>query len=148
MSSYTPQQLKKALVQAGFEVFRTRGDEIVLAERVRENLIMDSGVRIRATSPFEVRVVFRAQRSDFPSEEEGALFDRVRALAGPAVAEGFDELATAVLVVTDPVDDARTLDTHYEVVFAKRADDLDGALGCLKYALSVEKTATPRRDDA
>ena len=56
MPAYTPQQLKKALVSAGFQVFRTLGEEIVLAERVRENLIMDSGVRLRASEPLEVRI--------------------------------------------------------------------------------------------
>ena len=55
---------KKVLIDAGFEVFRTRGEEIVIAERPRENLIMDSGVRLRlgdASDPaLEVRVVLRA----------------------------------------------------------------------------------------
>jgi hypothetical protein len=66
MPAYTPQQLKKALVGAGFQVFRTLGDEIVLAERVRENLIMDSGVRLKASEPLQVKVIFRAQRGHFP----------------------------------------------------------------------------------
>ena len=58
-------QIKRVLIDAGFEVFRTRGEEIVLAERPRENLIMDSGVRLRLGEPLEVRVVFRAQRARF-----------------------------------------------------------------------------------
>ena len=49
MPTFTPQQLKKALVDAGFIIFRTLADEVMLAERVRENLIMDSGVRLKAT---------------------------------------------------------------------------------------------------
>ena len=43
-----PRELKKALVSSGFEVFRTMPDHVVLAERPRENLILDSGVRVRA----------------------------------------------------------------------------------------------------
>ena len=74
-------RIKRALIEAGFEVFRTRNEEIVLAERPRENLIMDSGVRLRLGDPtdaaLEVRVVLRAQKADFPAEDEVQLFDRV-----------------------------------------------------------------------
>jgi hypothetical protein len=141
MPSFTPQQLKKALVAAGFEVFRTSGEDVVLADRVRENLILDSGVRLRASSPLQVRIVLRAQKADFPSEGERELFDRVRKLAGPALSDGFREVATAVARVTDPADKERTLDTFYEVVFAKDVDALESALPALKFAMSLEKTA-------
>lgn len=143
----TPQQLKKALAAAGFEVFRTLGEDIVLADRVRENLIMDSGVRLRSGSPLEVRIVMRAQRSDFPSEDEGTLFDRVRHLAEAARAEGFAEVSTAATKMTDPSDAEHTLDTFYEVVFAKQVDDLDGAFVGLRFALGLEKTARSGRLD-
>ena len=76
-------RMKRALIEAGFEVFRTRNEEIVLAERPRENLIMDSGVRLRLAASLEVRVVLRAQKADFPNEEEGRIFERVRKLADP-----------------------------------------------------------------
>ena len=89
MSALTPLQLKRALVEAGFEVFRTRGDETVLARRVRENLIMESGVRVRASLPMEVRVVLRAQRTDFPGDDEALLFPRVRELGAHAMHAGF-----------------------------------------------------------
>ncbi len=141
----TPQQLKKALAAAGFEVFRTLGEDVVLADRVRENLIMDSGVRLRSGSQLEVRVVMRAQRSDFPSEEEGNLFDRVRALAEPARAEGFAEVSTAATKMTDPSDAEHTLDTFYEVLFAKQVDGLESAFAGLKFALGLEKTARSGR---
>jgi hypothetical protein len=135
----TPQQIKKALADAGFLVFRTLGDEIVLAERVRENLIMDSGVRLRASSPLQVRIVLKAQRGDFPGEEEARLFDRVRELAGPAISDGFKEVDTAVVPVPDPTDERRTLDTFYEIVLAKDAAGLDVALDGVRFALTLEK---------
>ena len=134
-------RIKKALVDAGFEVFRTRGEEIVLAERPRENLIMDSGVRLRLGEPYEVRIVLRAQKADFPNEDDSHLFERVRKLAAAAVSDGFAEVSTAVSKVTDPGDAERTLDTFYEITYAKQAPKLDDALVELKFALGLEKRA-------
>jgi hypothetical protein len=135
--------VKKVLADAGFEVFRLRGEEIVLAERPRENLIMDSGVRLRVSQGqgLEVRVVLRAQRADFPNEDESRLFERVRRLASPALAAGFAEALTAVTPVLDPSNPGRTLDTFYEITYAKRARTLDDALAELRFALSLEKRA-------
>jgi hypothetical protein len=137
----TPQQLKKALVASGFEVFRTLPEEVVLAERVRENLILDSGVRIAPLNDgrIQVRLVLRAQRADFPNDDESSLFTRVRKLAEPAVAKGFAEVSTAVTAVKDPADASRTLDTFYEVNLAHDVATLDDAVPVLKFVLALEK---------
>jgi hypothetical protein len=144
MAPITPPQLKKALVSAGFQVFRTLGDEIVLAERVRENLIMDSGVRLRAGDPLQVRVVFKAQRGNFPGEDDSHLFDRARGLAASALSKGFAEVSHTVSPVTDPQDAERTLDTFFEVVLAKEASTLEQAVEELRFALSLERSAEAR----
>ncbi|MGH7296867.1 MAG: hypothetical protein ACRELB_18150 [Polyangiaceae bacterium] len=140
---YSTPRLKKALLDAGFEVFRTRGEEIVLAERPRENLIMDSGVRLRVGggNSLEIRIVLRAQKADFPNEDEGHLFERVRKLAAAALSDGFAEVGTAVTKVADPGDAERTLDTFYEITFSKSASRLEAALDQLKFAMGLEKRA-------
>jgi hypothetical protein len=140
----TPQELKKALISAGFEVYRTHGEDVILADRARENLILDSGVRLRASDPIEVRLVMGVRQAQFPSDDEAALFDRVRQLAEPLLSDGFAEVSTGVAPVLDPADQDRTLDTFYEVVFAKAEPAFEGALPTLKLALSIAKTAETR----
>jgi hypothetical protein len=132
---------KRALIEAGFEVFRTRNEEIVLAERPRENLIMDSGVRLRLATAFEIRVVLRAQKADFPNEDEARIFERVRKLAERVLAAGFGEASTSITRVADPGDPDRTLDTFYEITYAKTAAALPEALAELKFAMTLEKRA-------
>ncbi len=129
------------MVDAGFEIFRVRGEEIVLAERPRENLIMDSGVRLRFSEPLEVRVVFRAQKADFPNDDDARLFERVRRLAQPASSSGFVESGCAVTDVPDPSDSARTLDSFYEITYAKPVAGLESALPTLRFAVGLEKHA-------
>ncbi len=142
----TPQQLKKALIASGFEVFRTLPSEVVLAERVRENLILDSGVRVAPleTGTFQVRLVLRAQKTDFPNDDEAALFDRVRKLAAPALEQGFAEVRTDVRAVTDPADATRTLDTFYEVSLSHDVATVEDAVPVLKFVLSLEKAVGQR----
>ena len=141
MSQSTPQQLKKALVASGFEVFRTLSEEVVLAERVRENLILDSGVRLASLADGKVRVrlVLRAQRADFPGDDESSMFDRVRKLAAPALQKGFSEESTNVNAVKDPADPSKTLDTFYEVFLSHDVGTVEDAVPLLKFALSLEK---------
>jgi len=139
MPAYTAQQLKKALVSAGFQVFRTFGEEIVLAERVRENLIMDSGVRVRAGESLQVRIIFRAQRGHFPGEDDDHLFARARSLTAPAQSNGFAEVSSTASPVVDPSDAEHTLDTFFDVVLAKEAATLDLAMESLHFALSLER---------
>jgi hypothetical protein len=134
-------QLKKALIEAGFEVFRTRGEEIVLAERPRENLILDSGVRVRMGTPLQIRFVVRAQQADFPNDGETSLFDRARGAAARAVAAGFAEVEATTTRVADPGDASRTLDTFYEVIFAKAAATVADAVVEVRFVLGLEKRA-------
>jgi hypothetical protein len=137
--SVNPTEIRKALLAAGFELYRTQGDQVHVADRVRDNLIMDSGVAV-STAP-SVRFVVRSQRSDFPNDATAMLFDRARALAVGAVAHGYAETGTMTSPMHDPADPSRTLDTWYEVSFEKAVATLDEAMAEVGFALSVEKAA-------
>lgn len=139
MSLPTPQQLKKALIEAGFEVFRTRGTEVVLAERVRDNLILDSGIRVNVGTELEVRVIFRSQQSDYPQETEDQLFERSRSRAEKAIAQGFLKVEETASPVNDPGDPSRVIDTCFDVLCARSASDMAEVIAGVKFALSLEK---------
>lgn len=140
----SPQDLKKKVAAAGFEVYRTTAEDVILADRVRDNLIMDSGVRLRAADPLQIRLIMGMRRTQYPTDDEATLFDRVRQLAAELLSEGFVEVTTAVAPVLDPADPERTLDTYYEVTFAKDEIALESALSALSLALKVAKTAESR----
>jgi hypothetical protein len=133
------QEIKKALVQAGFEVYRTRGDEVQLAERPRENLIMDSGVSVVVGEPLRLRFVVRAQRADFQSDADAELFGRARALGQTCVDRGYIELDTRARALLDPGDASRVLDTWYEVIFERSLGSLDEAVAELRIVMKLEK---------
>ena len=141
MSPPTPSELKKLLLAEGFEVYRTLSDQIVLADRVRDNLIMDSGVAARLGDVPCVRFVVRAQGSDFPADSTAAIFDRARQMATEALARGYREVSTERVEVRDPGDNSQTLDVWHEVAFEKALADDAELISELRYALSLEKTA-------
>jgi hypothetical protein len=136
----TPSDLKKTLVARGFEVYRTLGDQVVLADRVRDNLIMDSGVAVRPGAALAVRFVVRAQASDFPSANADDLYERARACAAEACGRGYAEVGVAAVPVRDPGDASSTLDTWYEVAFERPVGNDDELEHELRYALALEKT--------
>lgn len=141
----TPSELKKTLQARGFEVYRTLGDQVVLADRVRDNLIMDSGVAVRPGDVLAVRFVVRAQASDFPSVPPEDVYERARACAEPALGRGYTEVGVAEVPVHDPGDATLTLDTWYEVSFERAVASEDELEQELRYALALEKTVTRDR---
>ena len=76
----TPTEIKKALISAGFELYRTRGEVVHIADRVRENLLMDSGIFVHAGRA-TVGFVVRAQHTDFPNETRRLLGGQGRRLS-------------------------------------------------------------------
>lgn len=140
MSSSKPTALKTRLVSAGFEIFRVRGNQIRLADRVRENLIMDSGVSAVAGERLAVRIILKAQANQFPGESEAQLFERARKMAGPLHDRGYVEVEATVVPVDDPGGGDATLDTWYELAWERAVDESELAEE-LRYALALEKTA-------
>lgn len=136
----TPQEIKKALISAGFELYRTRGEVVHVAERVRENLLMDSGIFVHAGRS-TVGFVVRAQHTDFPNETEDQLFLRARDLAATAVARGYREVEATCRPIFDPGDGDRKLDTWCEVQFERDAPALEDAMEEIRFALSFPKSA-------
>lgn len=138
--SPTPNELKKQLTLAGLEIFRVQGSRVCLADRVRENLIMDSGVSAVVGDPLVVRFVVRAQANHFPGETPEKLFGIARQLGVASAERGYREVDTAVVTINDPGGGPATLDTWYEVAF-EREVSASGLVEELKYALGVEKNA-------
>jgi hypothetical protein len=141
MSSSTPSELKKLLLAEGFEVYRTQSDQIVLADRVRDNLIMDSGVAARLGDEPSVRFIVRAQASDFPADSSDEIFERARRMAADALVRNYREVAVNRVEVRDPGDSTQTLDVWHEVSFEKKLASNDELIAELRYALALEKTA-------
>jgi hypothetical protein len=139
-----PRELKQILVSEGLQVFRVLGSQVVLADRVRENLIMDSGVAVicgETQDEHRVRVVVRAQAADYPDEGEQQLFFRAREAGAAPQGAGYLEIQTAVVPVADPGDSARTLDTWYEVTYEKPNLALAALMPELRSALEFRKIA-------
>jgi hypothetical protein len=141
MPSPTPLELKKQLIAAGLEIFRVQGNRVHLADRVRENLIMDGGVCAIAGEPLTVRLVVRAQASLFPGESVDQLFGRARSVATASAGLGYGEVETTVVSIADPGGGPSTLETWYEVAFEKVVEPGE-LVAELRYALGLEKTAS------
>src|SRR5688572_31694000 len=140
MPNPSPRELKKTLIREGFEVYRTIEDRVVLAERVRDNLIMDSGVAACSGEPLAVRVVLRAQGNDFPGESADQLVGRARDLGEALRTRGYAEVQTQTVPILDPGDGTKTLDTWYEVSLERVVAEPGELADELRFALGIDKT--------
>lgn len=139
----TRNDLKKELVARGFEPYRTLPDAVVLADRVRDNLIMDSGVSVGVGDALFVRVVFHAEAMAFPGETVEELVARARALAKPLLERGYHEIGVSTLPIRDPGDRTQTLDTWHQVTFELSVGSFEAVLDELGVTLALEKAAGP-----
>ncbi|MBN4059082.1 hypothetical protein JYT22_00350 [Endomicrobium sp. AH-315-J14] len=134
-------EIKTALKQAGFEVYRTRPTEVHIAERVRNNLIMDSGILVEAEGP---TVVFhtRAQQADFPGDVAAELYERAASLGSTALELGYAESKRFVTEMPDPSNPSKTLDSWYQVKFCKRVSSLEEAMAEVGFSSKLVKVAS------
>lgn len=129
-------ELKRMLRSEGFEIYRTSPGAILLAERVRDNLIMDSGVAIVSGEGFEVRVTVRAQASHFPGASAESMRQRAGELAHSFEQRGYERGTVAESQVPDPSNPGRSLDTSFEIALHRSFDRLQDVFQELKAALS------------
>jgi hypothetical protein len=130
--------VKKALVAAGLEIYRTQGDEIQVAERVRLHL-MDSGVRVQVGDAITVSFTARSQKSDFPNVNPQHLFQKVRdAIGAGALGRGYTESRAHTVEVKDRVDASKVLDVWHEVTYARETAEPE-LVDEVRWALEVEK---------
>lgn len=120
MPSSDLNELKRRLRTEGFEVYRTHQGLVCLAERVRDNLILDSGIALgpdpeSAPDLLLLRVTLRAQATHFPGYPEEAVQVQARELAEPWLEKGYLEEAVTNSRLTDPGDPSRLLDTSHQV---------------------------------
>jgi hypothetical protein len=136
-----PAEIKRVLREAGFEIYRTQGNVVHIADRVRENLIMDSGVRIDSDT-LCVSFYARCEKNSFPGDGEDALYARAAALGQAALDRGYSEKRRFVTEMTAPGEPSRLLDHWYQVQFEVVADDIDGAVDHVRFVFALDKTAT------
>lgn len=142
MTLPSPVELKKFLISRGFEVYRTLSHRVQLAERVRDNLLMDGAVAACTGDTLAVRLVTRAQHSDFPTENDEQLLGRAHDCAALAVSHGYQETERTVVPIYDPGDGTRTLDTWYEVAFIRQVADLEELVVEVRFALALDKVVS------
>jgi len=137
-----PRELKRALVAAGLEVFRTQGEEIHLAERQNVSL-MEAAVRVRGGEAPMVIVVARAQRSDAVAAREDQLFELVRRRSATLVEAGFREVSAESREIRSVSDFAHVVDTWFEVTFARDASDIEGLVSLALLAIRADRYVVP-----
>ena len=138
------ESIKKALTDAGIEVYRSRAQEIHIAERVRLHL-MDSGVRLHLEEQgLAVSFTARAQEADFKGVASEAIFARVVEVLGQqALGRGYAEIERRSVPVQDPVDPEKVLDVWHEVSYRRAVEATAAAIEEVRWILALERYVSP-----
>jgi len=144
-------ELKRRLRAEGFEIYRTLEGRVLLAERVRDNLIMDSGVAAgpvaaaagtgEASGGPCVFVTVRAQLGHFPGASWEIVLQHAWDLARAFEGRGYAAGEPATSDIRDPSHPDRTLDTIVEIPLVRPLADLDQLLAELRVALSLPRSS-------
>jgi hypothetical protein len=144
MSVTDPAELKRKLRVAGFEIYRTAENRVQLAERIRDNLIMDSGITALVAEPsgLAIQVTVRAQASHFPGASPDQLWSHATALAEQFLTDGYLKEGQSAELVPDPGDPAKSLDTSHEILLQRSVETLEALLEQLQLALTRRRFTT------
>jgi len=141
-------ELKKLLKALGFEVYRTSIGRVLLAERVRDNLIMDSGIAVEPEGGYgssannvQVSVTLRAQASHFPGASVAQLQTEARALAKLLLDRGYSEDNSSGQEMLDPGDPTQVLDTSHELQVSRLVSEQD-LQAELRWLLKLPRSST------
>jgi len=122
MSISDAAELKKHLKNLGFEIYRTVDGQVTLAERVRDNLIMDSGIAVGPVGAYgeqpeqlTLSVTLRAQASHFPGASADQVQKEAMALAQGLFERGYVQAEFGGRAMLDPGDAEVVLDTSHEL---------------------------------
>jgi hypothetical protein len=132
-------ELKRLLRAAGFEIYRATTTQVLLAERVRDNLIMESGVSaltLTAEGDLAVLVTLRAQASHFPGADAAHVALHAREMASRFLDNGYRETESRTAPVSDPSDPTHALDTSFEIMLRRDVPDLPALFAELAEALT------------
>jgi len=134
-------ETKRALRDAGFQVYDVKEEFISLAERVRDNLILHSGIAIRATPP-AIRVHLRAQSTHFPGQSQDRVYAHAETLAREFERRGYAILGSSRTEVTDPSFPERTIDVVLGVTVERLCDDFSEVLTEVGAAFLLPRTTS------
>jgi len=141
MTSPTPAELKRKLRAAAFEIYRTTANQVLLAERIRDNLIMDSGVSAKVQSDaLSVEVVVTAQASHFPGADEAQIWQHAKNLASEFLRANYTEESTNSESLPDPSDPSLSLDTRYEIRLSRAVTSVEALMDELRAALAKRRS--------
>lgn len=142
MDAIDVKTLRKALVGAGLEVFRVRGDEVHLAERQNVQL-MEAGVRVRGGTEPAVTVTARSQRADAPTLSEDAMLAMVRDRNRGLVDAGYAEVGSRRDEIRSVSDPNLVLDVWFLVEYRRDVASLDEAVAEAQRAMAAERYVAP-----
>lgn len=133
--------LKRLVRNAGYQIYGTRSDHVLLAERVRDNLILDSGIAI-SPDPLSISVTVRAQMIHFPGQPIERGHECAESLAAAFVALGFTRERSETVAIPNPNHPETSLDTVCEVTLRKSLPAEDSIAPEIQAALSLARASS------
>lgn len=134
-------ETKRILREAGLQIYDSRDGYVTLAERVRDNLILQSGIAVSA-DPLTVRVTLRAQSIHFPGQSQERVLSHAEELAERFVSRGYRRGETTRTEIADPSHPERTLDVVHAVSVSRLCESWEEALQEVAAAFALPRAST------